>query len=114
MTEKYLQVHLTDGTTIPFEVDEAYDGPVRAGLAETFDRASQTLETGIDKAKEIAKTVAARIGSLPPPAPSKVSVEIGLKMSATAGVVVAKAATEAHIKITVEWQNVATGLSANP
>jgi NTP-dependent ternary system trypsin peptidase co-occuring protein len=47
--------------------------------------------------------VVERVRSLPP-APSKVAVEIGLKMSASAGLVVAKVATEAHIKISVEWQ----------
>jgi hypothetical protein len=106
MTAEYVRVRTEDGTYIPFEIDSDYDGPVLAGrrLDEAIERAGETLEAGIDRAKEIARSVATRIGSLPPPRPDKVAVEIGLKVSAGAGVVVAKATSEAHIKITVEWQ----------
>jgi NTP-dependent ternary system trypsin peptidase co-occuring protein len=105
MTEEFVQVRAADGSYIPFEVDTAYDGPVQAGrVTETLDHAGAVIEAGVDHVKEIARSVVERVRSLPPPAPSKVAVEIGLKMSASAGLVVAKAATEAHIKISIEWQ----------
>lgn len=105
MTE-YVQVRTEDGELLPFELAEDYDGPVSAGRRwdAAVERAEETLESGIERAKAVARTVARKIGSLPDPRPDKVAVEIGLKVSAGAALAIAKSTTEAHIKITVEWQ----------
>jgi hypothetical protein len=107
MTSSWVELRAEDGTWIPFETDSGdYDGPVQAGrgVDAVLDRATESLEAGVDQAKRVAHAVITRLGSLPAPKPSKLVVEIGLKVSADAGVVIAKASADAHIKITMEWQ----------
>jgi hydroxypyruvate isomerase len=103
---EYVEVRTEDGELLPFELSEEYDGPVPAGKRwdAAMDRAEETLEHGIERAKVVARAVAAKIGNMPAPKPEKVAVEIGLKVSAGATVAIAKSTTEAHIKITVEWK----------
>ncbi|MGW4112093.1 CU044_2847 family protein [Actinosynnema sp. NPDC004786] len=100
---EYVEVRTEDGELVPFELDEEYDGPVRAGRWNPVERAEETLENGIERAKKVARSVAAKIGSMPSPRPDKVAVEIGLKVSSSAALAIAKSSAEAHVKITVEW-----------
>ncbi|WP_439422984.1 CU044_2847 family protein [Saccharothrix sp. HUAS TT10] len=104
MTE-YVEVRTEDGDLVPFELDEEHDGLVRAGKRwdAAVERAEETLESGIERAKKVARSVATRIGSMPSPRPDKVAVEIGLKVSSSAALAIAKSSAEAHVKITVEW-----------
>ncbi|WP_433265314.1 CU044_2847 family protein [Actinosynnema sp. CS-041913] len=103
---EYVEVRTEDGDLVPFELDEEYDGPVRAGRRwdAAVGKMDETLEAGIDRARKVARTVAAKIGSMPSPRPDKVAVEIGLKVGSSAALAIAKSSAEAHIKITVEWQ----------
>lgn len=99
MTE-YVEVRTEDGELVPFETDE-YDGPVRAG--RSWNKVQETLEQGVERARHVARTVAARVADMPPPRPDRVAVEIGLKAGLSGAFGIAKSTTEAHIKITVEW-----------
>lgn len=103
---EYVEVRTEDGDLVPFELDEDYDGPVRAGRRwdAAVEKVDETLEAGIERAKKVARSVAAKIGSMPNPRPDKVAVEIGLKVSSSAALAIAKSSAEAHIKVTVEWQ----------
>lgn len=98
---EYVEVRTEDGELVPFELDEEYDGPVRAG--RRWDKVEETLEAGVERARNVARSVAAKIGSMPSPRPDKVAVEIGLKVSSSAALAIAKSSAEAHVKITVEW-----------
>jgi hypothetical protein len=102
---EYVGVRTEDGEVVPFEIDEAEDGPVMAGRRwnAASAKAEETFEAGVERATAIAASVAAKMASIQAPRPDKVAVEIGLKVSAGAGVVIAKCSTEAHVKITVEW-----------
>jgi hydroxypyruvate isomerase len=102
---EYVEVRTEDGDLVPFELDEEYDGPVRAGRRwdAAVDRAEETLEAGIERARKVARSVAAKIGDMPSPRPDRVAVEIGLKVSSSAALAIAKSSAEAHVKITVEW-----------
>ncbi|RKT57494.1 CU044_2847 family protein [Saccharothrix australiensis] len=103
---EYVKVRTESGEYVPFELDEEFDGPVRAG--RRWDAVSgavdDTLEAGVERAREVAGAVARKIGGMSAPRPDKVGVEIGLKVSASGAFVVAKSAVEAHVKITVEWR----------
>lgn len=105
MTE-YVGIRTEDGHVVPFELDEDVDGPVTAGLRwnETLAKAEETFDAGVERATAIARSVITKMASVSTPRPDKVAVEIGLKVSAGAGVVIAKGSSEAHIKIIVEWQ----------
>ncbi|MFT7836673.1 CU044_2847 family protein [Saccharothrix sp. BKS2] len=110
MTE-YVEVRTEDGELVPFETDE-YDGPVRAG--RNWDRVQETLEQGVERARHVARVVAAKVADMPPPRPDKVAVEIGLKAGLSGAFGIAKSSTEAHIKITVEWHRDGVPASAPP
>ncbi|MFI9818673.1 CU044_2847 family protein [Saccharothrix variisporea] len=103
---EYIAIRTDDGAFVPFEVEQDYDGPVRAGrrLDEALGVVDQTLEAGVDNARRLARAVAQKIGNMPDFRPDKVTVEVGLKVTAEAGVVIAKSGVEAHVKITAEWQ----------
>ncbi|MDU0290156.1 CU044_2847 family protein [Saccharothrix longispora] len=109
MTE-YVEVRTEDGGLVPFELDEEYDGPVRAG--RRWDRVEETLEQGVERARQVARSVARKIGDMPSPRPDKVAVEIGLKAGVTGAFGIARSSAEAHVKITVEWHR--DGLDAAP
>ncbi|PSL54510.1 hypothetical protein B0I31_10624 [Saccharothrix carnea] len=111
---EYVEVRTEDGDLVPFELDEEYDGPVRAGRWNPVERAEETLENGIERAKKVARSVAAKIGSMPSPRPDKVAVEIGLKVSSSAALAIAKSSAEAHVKITVEWHRDSLPTEAPP
>lgn len=115
MTE-YVEVRTEDGDLLPFELDDEYDGPVRAGRRwdAAVERAEETLESGIERAKKVARSVAAKIGDMPSPRPDKVAVEIGLKVSSSAALAIAKSSAEAHVKITVEWHRDSLPTGAPP
>ena len=103
---EYIAIRTEDGSYVPFEVEEEYDGPVRAGrrVDEALAKVDDTLEAGVENARRIARSVAAKIGNMPDFRPDKVMVEVGLKVTTEAGLVIAKSALEAHVKITAEWQ----------
>lgn len=105
----YVVVRDADGEPIPFEVDEL-DGQVPAGRRwdATAEQASETLDRGVDRIKQVASTVIAKLANMAD-APDKVTVEVGLKVTASFGVVVAKSAAEAHIKIGMEWSRAESG-----
>jgi len=103
---EYVTVRTENGDVVPFELDDDYGGAVPAGRRwdSAVEKVDETLEQGVERAKAVARTVVARMRSMPPPRPDKVAVELGLKVTGTSGVAVAKCSAEAHIKITVEWQ----------
>lgn len=105
MTE-YVTVRTADGDVVPFELADDYEGALPAGRRwdSTVEKIDETLERGVDRAKAVARSVVTRMRSMPSPRPDKVAVELGLKITGTSGVAVAKCSTEGHIKITVEWQ----------
>lgn len=104
---EYVQVATDSGDVVYFELtDEDLDGPVPAGRRWDLatEQVEETLERGIDRARSVAESVVRRMRSMPSPAPDKVAVEIGLKVTAGTGVAIAKCSSEAHVKIIVEWQ----------
>jgi hypothetical protein len=103
---EYVTVRTENGDVVPFELDDDYDGAVPAGRRwdNAVDKLDETLERGVERAKVVARSVITKMRSMPPPRPDKVAVELGLKVTGTSGVAIAKCSAEAHIKITVEWQ----------
>lgn len=84
------------------------DTPVIDGGMERVSRggdgilvAAQTFQEAMATIKEVAATVRDTIAGL---APSEASVELGFKLSAESGVILAKAGGEAHVKLTLTWK----------
>lgn len=100
----------SDGTVLRVEVDSApapYDGdayePVRRRREGTAGAAADTLRQAVDRVRPAAQDVLNSLRAMPQ-APDRVALEFGVKLSADAGVVLARAATEAHFKVLLEWE----------
>ncbi|MFD7445176.1 CU044_2847 family protein [Streptomyces sp. NPDC059909] len=101
------EMRLSDGTAVRVEVDGQQDGGgidrVGRGSASGVVRDSaQTLQEALAHIRPAVDAVADSVRGLAS-RPDSVSVEFGIKLSAEAGVVVAKAASEANFAVRLEW-----------
>jgi hypothetical protein len=113
---EYVEVHTADGLLVPFAVgtgadgDTAgYDGPVPAGrgLTEARERVAASLDDGVEMVRSVARTVAGKLSATP--RPSKITVEVGLTVTAEAAFLVAKSTAEAHVTVKLEWDGTTIG-----
>jgi hypothetical protein len=101
----------SDGTVLRAEVDgplppyggDAYEPVRRRRRSDTADTAASTLREAVDRVRPAAQDVLDSLRAMPQ-APSRVALEFGVKLSADAGVVLARASTEAHFKVLLEWE----------
>ena len=77
--------------------DDAGSGPASVKQVTT------TFESVIGKLKPVVETVARELGSLAK-APDLVEVEFAVKLSADAGVIIARAGSEASLRVKVGWK----------
>ena len=105
MAQEYVGVIADDGQIIPFAV-EIYDGPVPAGRMRDGIKkgVTLTLDSGISAVKTIAEAITKNVGSLTDP-PDRISAEVGLTVTSEATFVVASSSAQAHIVITLDWDN---------
>jgi len=90
-----------DGTeTIRVEVSEV--GLVRAGAGEVVDKAAQRFDQAIAQVVRIGQDAVRRARAAASP-PDGVDIELGLKLTAQTGFVVAKSSGEANFKVTLRW-----------
>jgi hypothetical protein len=102
---------LESGSSFVAEVDDPIQGaktmrggsPIE-GLVETTNK---TFEVAVDTVKHAAETVVDRFRSLSRP-PEELTLELGIKLSAEAGAVIAKTSTDANIKVTMSWKRPST------
>lgn len=93
---------LTGGGTVRVEVDDD-EGIARAGRADdVVATAQQTLQKALDPIRPLAESVLAKLHDLTE-TPDAISVEFGLKLSAEAGVIVARGTAEANFTVKLEW-----------
>lgn len=97
---------LEAGGSVIVEVDEpeSEGGVVRAARpGEIAETARQTFEAALDKIKPSATVIIAKLRSLSDP-PDEMELAFGLKLSASAGAVVASASVEANYTVTLKWK----------
>lgn len=95
---------LDDGSTVLVEVADD-TGIERVGRADTVVReASETLQEALARVRPAATAVLRSVREMTQP-PDTVKLEFGVKLTAEAGVVVARTSGEANFKITVEWSS---------
>lgn len=76
---------------------------IRATRGDTlFETSADTFESGMARIQRVAETMLARLTDLPR-RPDHVRAEFGLRVTAEAGLVVAKGSGDAHIKLELEW-----------
>ncbi|WP_327235789.1 hypothetical protein OG349_19250 [Streptomyces sp. NBC_01317] len=97
----------SDGTgaeRMAMEVEPVGSGVVRAARpGEIVGTATRTLAESFDQVRAAAALLMDRLTTLPSP-PSTVEVELGVKINAEAGAVVAKTAAEGNFTIRLTWQ----------
>jgi hypothetical protein len=98
-----VEMPLEDGNTVLVEVSDDEQRLQRVGRVGTVVRdTAETLEEALRRVKPAVTAVLNQTRDLVTP-PDKVKLEFGVKFTAEAGVVIAKAATEANFKLTLEW-----------
>ncbi|MGV9694432.1 CU044_2847 family protein [Streptomyces sp. NPDC003470] len=98
------EMRLGDGTAVRVEVDGRDESGVdRVGRGSAVVRDSaHTLQEALAHIRPAVEAVADSVRGLAN-RPDTVSVEFGIKLSAEAGVVVARAASEANFAVHLEW-----------
>ncbi|WP_341674853.1 CU044_2847 family protein [Niveibacterium sp. SC-1] len=98
-----VEMPLEGGGCVLFEVDEAVSDKTYRGAGELGARATESFESAIGQIKPMADALAAQLSNLAR-APESVVVEFGIKVTANAGAVIAKAGGEASLKVTLSWK----------
>jgi hypothetical protein len=104
-----VEVELDGGGSVFVEVpdDEPSSGMV-GGAGRILDTAhpvrgvTETLQEALGRIRPALEAVVGQVRGLASP-PDRVSIEFGIKVTAEAGVVIAKAATEANFTVSAEW-----------
>lgn len=99
-----LRMDLEDGSSLLVEATEP-GGPEldRVGRAsDVLNHTADTLEQALERVKPALSSMVRQAKNLVEP-PQRLAVEFGIKVTAGAGIVVARAATEANFKLTLEW-----------
>ncbi|MGP4000175.1 CU044_2847 family protein [Streptomyces sp. 8N706] len=108
-----VRLELDDGGSVLVEVPD--DGPAvepagRPGrvvdTANPAQTATETLQAALGRIRPAIEAVVGQVRGLGSP-PDKVSVQFGIKITAEAGAVIAKASTEANFTVSAEWTRAA-------
>jgi hypothetical protein len=95
---------MANGETITAEVDESEPEGVEPVSLRDWSKpqsAQVTFEEALDKVTPATTAVINKLSSI---GLQKIEVEFGLKMNASAGIVIASTGVEANYKITVTWE----------
>jgi|KBSSwiStaDraftv2_1062776.scaffolds.fasta_scaffold1780179_1 hypothetical protein len=101
MATKLVAVKLKDGSQLMVEVDEppAPVGVTAVGLGKSGEI---EFDTALDHIKKAADQLQSALSSIAVP-PDACEISFGIKLSASAGVILAKAGTEANFGIKMNW-----------
>jgi Trypsin-co-occurring domain 1 len=94
---------LEDGGSIVIEVDEPEsEGTIRAARGDTIVKAKETLEEALNKVLPVTKSVVEKLRGIGN-RPDEIEISFGVKLSTTAGAVIACATAEANFDVTMRW-----------
>ena len=95
---------MANGDTVVVEMDDdQLVGFVPAAVEPGTVAATATgsFESAVDRLMPAMRAISERMKQL---APQEVTIAVGIKLTAEAGVIVAKAAAEANFTVTLKWQ----------
>jgi alkanesulfonate monooxygenase SsuD/methylene tetrahydromethanopterin reductase-like flavin-dependent oxidoreductase (luciferase family) len=99
-----IAVPLPGGGSVLVEAADSRRGTVPAGRpAEAIQTLNESLDDAMARIRLMAELMSERLRELHVP-PEEITVEFGVKVSAEAGLVVARTAGEASFGITLRWQ----------
>jgi hypothetical protein len=95
---EYLTIRTESGDIVMVEADNG-DGRIVVGRGGPD---AETLEGRLDGLRQVLASAARTLSDIPR-TPDKLTIEVGAKFVAGAGVVIAKTSAEASIKVVAEW-----------
>jgi hypothetical protein len=106
-----VEFRIQGGAAVVVEMEEEQAGLVPAGrrAGEIAREAAQTFEEAIASILPAAEIVTRELRKL---TPDELGVELGIKLTAEAGAVIAKAGGEANFKVTLKWSDLRKGQAA--
>jgi hypothetical protein len=85
------------------------DGPVDRGVVrsarpdEVVATAAESFEAGLERLRPLARVIVVKLQDIAD-RPAEIGVEFGLKMNLEAGLIVARAASEANFTVSLRWK----------
>ena len=98
----YVELPIGDGEFLRVEVGT--EGLVRAGAGEMLGRTAERFDEVMSQVIRLGRDTVQRARSAAEP-PDGIDVELGLKLTAKTGFVVAESSGEAQFKVTLHWGN---------
>lgn len=100
-----IELPLETGGGVLFEVEDLTTArkTMRGSGPPSVKQVTTTFESVIGKLKPVVETVTRELASLAK-APDLVEVEFAVKLSADAGVIIARAGSEASLRVKVGWK----------
>jgi hypothetical protein len=96
----YIELPVDGSDNIKVEIST--EGLVRAGATEVIGRATARLDHAVDQVVKLGEQ-ALRKAQDAAQAPDSLELELGLKLTAKTGFVIAESTGEAHVKVTLKW-----------
>ncbi|MEV5096573.1 CU044_2847 family protein [Streptomyces rochei] len=87
----------------PYEDEDEYEPIRRRRPADGVSGAADTLRGAVDRVRPAVSDIVDSLRSMPR-RPDRITLEFGVKVTAEAGVVVARSTAEAHFTVGVEWE----------
>lgn len=99
---EYVELPVGDRDFLKVEVRN--EGLVRAGAGEVLERATERFDEVMARLIRLGQDTIERARNAAEP-PDGIAVELGLKLTAKTGFVVAESSGEAQFKVTLSWRN---------
>jgi NTP-dependent ternary system trypsin peptidase co-occuring protein len=96
----YVDLPIDDDETIRVEISDA--GLVRAGAGDVVATATERLDQAIGQVVRMGRKVIEQARAAAE-SPDAIELELGLKLTAKTGFVVAQSSGEAHVKVILKW-----------
>ncbi|MEX2980975.1 CU044_2847 family protein [Streptomyces sp. C36] len=98
-----MEIPVDGAEPVQVEVEAAPGGVVRVTRpGEVVKAAGESLESALGRLRSVAETLASSLRDVAH-APEEMTVEFGVKLNTEAGLVIAKAATEANFTVVMKW-----------
>jgi hypothetical protein len=108
--KQLLQVTTNDGGDLYIEVDDGTTtGTTMRGMAEqstrgVIENAQKSFEKTLQPLKDISNSIISCVKDIAN-SPQEVEVELGLKFTASAGIILTSLDSEAHLRVLLKWKN---------
>lgn len=98
----YVELPINDNESIKVEVSS--QGLVRAGAGEVIGRATERFDEAVAQIVRMGEAAIRRARDTAAP-PDAIDVELGIKLTAKTGFVIAESTGEANFKVTLKWMS---------